>query len=415
MIYEKIGIQLEMTLFNELYELCQGNIIEKILKDAAVEKEQNFLRSVLEGHSFKITEEIAPELYKICTGIKEKLKFNEAVDFFISNSPDINAAAYFKSADKDAHIIILNSGLLNIVSEDELKFIIGHEIGHLISGSKKLIQVVDFIFPINKELPIVLHHKLNLWGKLAELTADRFGFLAQQDLNVVSPVFFKLSSGLNIDKIKFNHEIYIKTAEKLIEGYKNNPLSYPSSHPMNPLRLIALKYFSQSETLEKINKNNFEFEDKELSDKINELIQIMTVLGNSEPDFHRLNFLTSAGLITASSDNEISQDEIESILNVIANFHIFPKVFLEQLYASQKVEEIYYSSIEALLKHNPAERFKMFQYMIGIAVSDRAFSQEELDFLYKTGEKDFGFAKSEIAQLIAETIRGNFIPKLYQI
>jgi len=55
MQYDKLRIKLEKQLGEELYQLMQGDVIEEIIREAKIEKMQNAWKSILEGHSFKLT------------------------------------------------------------------------------------------------------------------------------------------------------------------------------------------------------------------------------------------------------------------------------------------------------------------------------------------------------------------------
>jgi len=197
MKYELISISLEQAIRNELNELFESDVIEKILRTAKVERNENILKNMQEGNSFKITERLSPELFAICQEVKNCLEYEENIDFFIMNSPETNAFAVPKMEDEDVNMVIITSALLEKLDVTELKFIIGHEIGHLISQTSKLENIIRFVFSDKESVPIVLNNKIELWKKLAELTADRFGFLAAKDFDKVVTLFFKLASGLS--------------------------------------------------------------------------------------------------------------------------------------------------------------------------------------------------------------------------
>ena len=65
------------------------------------------------------------------------------------------------------------------------------------------------------------------------------------------------------------------------------------------------------------------------------------------------------------------------------------------------------------MQHNPAERDPMFEFLVGVAMSDNQLFTKEIDFLYEVGTNLFKFSTKEIAQKISYVVRGNFIPKLY--
>ncbi|HXK49290.1 MAG TPA: hypothetical protein PKW56_02400, partial [Clostridiales bacterium] len=52
----------------------------------------------------------------------------------------------------------------------------------------------------------------------------------------------------------------------------------------------------------------------------------------------------------------------------------------------------------------------MFNYLIGIAVSDNNLSKEEITFLNNIGSQLFGFTKEKISYMTAVVLANNFQP-----
>ena len=190
MNYDRIRIELEQKLGDDLYNLMQGEIIEAILKEAKIEKIENEWKFILEGHSFKVNSRMAPRLDRLIGEVLKGLHFNEGIDFYVTNNPELNAFSISRLEEDQAHIVNLNSGLVERLDDDELKFVIGHEIGHLISKNAGIMKLVQFIFPNPAKAPLLITHKITLWKKLSELTADRFGFIASPRLDKCFSGFF---------------------------------------------------------------------------------------------------------------------------------------------------------------------------------------------------------------------------------
>ena len=65
MNYDLIRIQLEKRISDELFQLFEGKLIEQVIREGKVEKENDTLKSYLEGMDFKITKKLAGNLYFI--------------------------------------------------------------------------------------------------------------------------------------------------------------------------------------------------------------------------------------------------------------------------------------------------------------------------------------------------------------
>ena len=220
MNHESIRIPLEIQIGQELYQQIQGKVLETILREAKVEKTENYFKNILQGHSFKVNDKLAPRLYNSFTEVMSRLDFHESVEFFITNNPELNAFAVSRLEIDESHIININSGLIDKVDDDELKFIVGHEIGHLISNNANIAQLLDFVFVDPTETPLIMQHKIAVWDKLSELTADRFGFMACGKLDKVLSCFFKMASGLSVERLNFDPKAFSVENEEILKFSK---------------------------------------------------------------------------------------------------------------------------------------------------------------------------------------------------
>ena len=138
-------IDLQLVLGQQLMNVLQGPMIENIRQLCEGNVYDLDFRSRREGNSLKVSETLLPQLYSLCEEVKAKLGYNEAIDFYISGNSEVNACAFFAYDEKYPHIIEINSGLYNLVNEEELKYVIGHEIGHLINGDAIISGIFNFI------------------------------------------------------------------------------------------------------------------------------------------------------------------------------------------------------------------------------------------------------------------------------
>jgi len=411
MNYENIRISSERTSSQELYELFEADVIKKILNEAQIEPQKESLKTIFEGLNFKISSKLSPKLYSICEDVKEKLQFTDKVEFFIANSPTLNAFAIFRAEETHSHIIVLNSGLVEKFDDDELKFVIGHEIGHLVSENANLLKIINFLFPTESKLPLVFYNKISYWKKLSELTADRFGYIANPKLDKCITNFFKLSSGLDTNKIAFSPSEYLAEIETLLDKMRAEKLGQYFDHPVNPVRVKALRLFSESNLLKTLEtKENIS--DQKLNTEIDKLCNMLLTIDDSEIGMHRKHFIASGGIIIAGIDKDVSEKELTNITSALAAFTVFPKEFLESVIKSNKVEQIFEQSIVAIIQMNPGERLNMFNYLIDIALSDNDIFKGEIDLLFTLGNKYFGLSRKEMAQIIASKIHTSFIPKI---
>ena len=107
--YDHIRLDLEKKFGDEINRLIHGNIILKLLIDARVINATDSYSKILDSYNFKITKEMTPKLYDLCHEVKNTLQFSDNIDFFIVNSPEMNAFAIPSNYKEYPHRIALNS------------------------------------------------------------------------------------------------------------------------------------------------------------------------------------------------------------------------------------------------------------------------------------------------------------------
>ena len=391
-------IELEQQIGAQIYNALQGAVVEEVLRKTKVSKNDAYWRSSMEGHSLKVQPELLPDFYELCQDVKKKLEYNEAVDFYITGDATVNAFSLAAEDEGEPHIVNVNSALFDLMTEDELRFVIGHELGHLINKDTALARLIQFVFPTNSNIPVSLLYKIRLHEQLAELVADRYGFMATENMDVCVTAFFKMASGLDLTKMNVSIDALIADNNRRLDYFLNDKGVSRASHPVNPIRVQALNLFANAKSEEELKKG------------MDELISILLKVGDSELDEHLARFMASAGLIVASLDGEMHEDEYEEIIESLAAMKIFPKQFLDEI-AEGNVVDIFNHSVEGILTVNPGMREGLLDYMIQIVMADKKIAPEEVKWLYDFGG-NVGFSDIEVATAIAVAIQRSYIPGL---
>lgn len=405
-LISEYGLPLEVELSTQIYNALQGNVVEEIIKMAKIPFSDNYYRSMLEGHSFKVEEGTLSRYYNIFNEIKETLQFTEPVDFYITGDPSVNAFAIASQEEGEPNIINVNSSLIQLMTDDELRFVIGHEMGHLINKNATLVKLINFVFPHGATVPITLQYKIRLWQQLSELVADRFGYMAMPNLNVCISAFFKMSSGLDFNKMDMKVEAFLEDNKKRLEYFRNDKGINFATHPINPIRVEALNQFSKSVFF---NEKGTSKED--LENGMNELIEILLKVRNTELDSNMAKFIATAGLIIANCDENVSENEIDLIFSELSVLEIFPKTYLEDI-AQSDVVETFKESIKKLLELNPETREAMLRYLISIALADKDINVKEVELIFNIAAGELGYSPMETAQIFSQMIQIDFTPSM---
>lgn len=397
----KPAIKLEQQLSEQIYAALQGPVVEAVLKKIKTSSSDAYWRSSMEGHSLKVQKDLLPDFYELCQEVKAKLNFEEPVDFYITGDASVNAFSVAAEDEGEPNIVNVNSALFDLMTNEEMKFVIGHELGHLINKDTRLTRLIQFVFPPESAMPVSLQYKIRLHSQLAELVADRYGYMATENLDVCVTAFFKLASGLDLAKMNVSMEALIADNGRRLEYFLKDKGFSRASHPVNPIRVQALNLFATMKT------------QKELNHGMDELISILLKVGDSEIDEFTALFIVSAGIIVANVDGALNVEEYNSIVESLADLKIFPRKFIDEVVKGDVIKT-FNDSVENILRINPGMREGMLEYMLHIIMSDKVITKEEVTLLYNFGH-DIGLSDVEVATAIAVAIQRNYVPSMESI
>jgi len=156
------------------------------------------IRLAFQADAVRVGPNQFPRIHRLYGEVLETMGVTHKYDLFVSQDPIVNAGAY----GMDEPFIILNSGTNALLDDDELKYILGHELGHIVSGHVLyrtmmvlLVQLAQFGFPIVGIAARVILVGLLEWSRKAELSCDRAGLLSVQDPEVVMRTMLKMAGG----------------------------------------------------------------------------------------------------------------------------------------------------------------------------------------------------------------------------
>ena len=179
------------------------------------------IRQLFLGDAVKVTASQRPRINAMWTEVLETLDWPERPELYVTQTPIANAMA----VGFDKPFVIVHSGLLEILEEEELRSVLGHELGHVMSGhvTYSTIAYILLYFGVST-LPFlaaaaILPFQLALleWQRKSEFSSDRAGLLAVQDLNTVMSTEMKLAGGKSYgDQLRV--EEFIHQAEQYETG-----------------------------------------------------------------------------------------------------------------------------------------------------------------------------------------------------
>jgi Zn-dependent protease with chaperone function len=226
---------------------------------------ERLLRVQLTGSYLRASQDCFPELYRAVQEGCEILDVPKRPTIYIQPG-GLNAF----TAGVEQPIVVFNAGLIDSMTQEELRFVVGHELGHIKSGHVLYYQVAmllpvlaevvtNFTLGFGALISFPLEVALIRWQRMSELTADRAGLLACQDVNAAMTAMIKLA-GLPLKFFdKVNTEDFLAQAREF-ESFDSDKLDWVAkvlsgmgqSHPWTVMRASELLRWIDSTSYEKL-------------------------------------------------------------------------------------------------------------------------------------------------------------------
>ena len=235
-------------------------VLDKPLIYAAFKKyvdiSQNLANGSMLAASITVSEKNFPEINAIVEDCVRALNIRRP---HVVVTAEINQLNAFTFGDEQNSHIILTSLLVSAMSLDELKFVIGHECGHIAMGHliyhsaavflcEKLLQfTTPFMGVIPARLAVLgVSQALYAWERRSEITADRAGLVCCRDPHLAQKALIHLECQfLPVDKIDID-DYLTNSAAYLGGGTLRKIGEYTANHPLIPKRVKALRLFAAS-------------------------------------------------------------------------------------------------------------------------------------------------------------------------
>lgn len=170
-------------------------------------------------------------------------------ELFVSQSPLVNAY----TIGMDTPFIVVTSGMYELMTHEEMRFVLGHELGHALSGHAvyrtmlmhlmRLASSFGFV-PLGGWALRAIVAALLEWQRKSELSGDRAGLLCGQDVDAAIRVELKLAGGSHLDKL--DSQAFVAQAREyersgdMRDGVLKLLNLELQTHPFSVLRAAAL-------------------------------------------------------------------------------------------------------------------------------------------------------------------------------
>ncbi|MFC5753833.1 M48 family metallopeptidase [Actinomadura rugatobispora] len=219
------------------------------------------LRLMFLGGTVRVGEGQFHHLHDMVRDAAYILDMPEVPEVYVRQSPTPNAMAL----GSDHPFIVINTGLIDLLDDEELRFVVGHEVGHILSGHAVYQTMMQILIQLGTRLawlPLgniaigAIIIGLKEWFRKAELSSDRAGLLAGQDLDAAKRTMMKLAGGTRLSEM--SSEAFLAQAREydaagdVRDGLLKFLNLLPQTHPYAVIRFAEIDRWAKSGEYERI-------------------------------------------------------------------------------------------------------------------------------------------------------------------
>lgn len=326
---QRLRNQHDKELFDQL---LTDQDVRRVNEQIARHEEKGNLgvRRRLLSTSVRLSPTMAAQLHKTAEACREQLSMDIPLELYVFPSPSYNAACVKPEAGR--LFIMFSSALLEAFTEEEIRFVMGHELGHHLFGHHDI--PIGYIMRGQHRPNPRLALTLTSWSRYAEISADRAGAYCAQDLESVAHALFKLASGLTGQYADFSVAEFLAQVDEMQLEDAQPGQGAPTedwflTHPFSPLRVKALKIFHESEL---IVPDGMDIDELDLGvEGIMSLMEPSYLEGKTDIAEAMRRLLFAAAIAVADASRGISDEEIKVFEQFFGEATFTRKLDIEQL------------------------------------------------------------------------------------
>lgn len=231
----------------------------------------------LMGNTLQVGPQQYSTLYNMFRECVQSLDVRPEPTLFVTQNPAVNAYAL----GEEQPCVVLNTGLLDTLTDEQIKTVMAHELGHIKCGHTTLTQMAmwamttasvigELTMGIGNVIGSGLIYAFYEWRRMAELSCDRAALLSTDDWQLVGRTMMRIAGGSD----RFAHEMDFAAFERQAETYQgldedglsqiykfliyNGTGQGPQmTHPFPVDRLHYLKKWANSDEYRHIREGNY--------------------------------------------------------------------------------------------------------------------------------------------------------------
>lgn len=227
-----------------------------VLKSVAGFWQERGGRLMVLGSAIRVGENQFPMLDRLRHECAETLDLDTLPNMFVYR----DAQAQARTVGIDEPFIMLSSGMVEALDYEGLRFVVGHEMGHVLSGHAVYRTMIDVLLGMQQSLSWMAVGALGVrailialfeWYRKAELSCDRAGLLCAQDPQAALGVHVMMAGGTSPGDIDVPSFLRQAAEYESVEDVRDSihKLRYVTwmSHPLAVVRAAQLQKWAASE------------------------------------------------------------------------------------------------------------------------------------------------------------------------
>jgi uncharacterized tellurite resistance protein B-like protein len=322
---------------------------------------------------------LTPGIHALVTDACAQLGLDCSIRLFTMSTPQINAYAFLdRNPGKPVLSLCLTSRAMENLSDPELMFLVGHELGHILYEHDRLniLCHTDGNTPDATVLPAMGEWIFWRWRQKAEISADRIGWLLSRNFETGAGAIIKTATGLTSKSLAL-------TADAL-ETFLQENTRFPCTGSLNrqgaPLlqaRIQALRLLDESVPKKNIAGDKRPTRLQKADKEVTEILAYLSRHPDTSVGLSCMHLIADAGVELIQLDQKAAADEIKKVLNILhGSFTDEP----DKVICMDPVKRVnrLKASIRALNRAASSDEKKvLLSRLADIAMSDGPFREKE--------------------------------------
>lgn len=367
-----------------LEDMCRTHDLQRLIDHDIESGNLIPLHRLLMARGLRLSGVTSPRLVGLLDEVAGHIGFTEPVDLYVYPDSGVDAVAFHRLEDDQPHIVQISSGAVSSMPDDELRFVLGHELGHLALRHYQVLVLQhtlasgdgEEVGQSQRRIPQLLERRLDRWGRLAEFSADRVGFAAcLHRLEPAVNAFFRMASGLGPEHLHFELAALLEQVERLASLDRLEVLA-TFSHPATPVRARALQLYDEAGS-DRATPDSLAGVDAQ----VESLAGLMDFEASTDLGVQARNFLLAAGVLAAHADGEASEQEQDVLVQLLLQVTGDPEGHLARLRSREQAQVMLETACAWLRENTGQERFGLFGQIVHITAIDGSVTRGEQKFL----------------------------------